>query len=135
MDLRRLSRNIIIENGGDVFIDTENDIHVGIFAGKSPLSERVSIYVKKEEMPLGISTSSGTIGHSLSLGRSDASCVKAQTTALADASATAVGNMVNTHHDLDRALKYGMSIKGVLGLVIIIGDRLGVMGDMELTPV
>ena len=132
MDLQTYSRNLIIENGGDIFLKTESNIHVGIFAGKSPLSERVSIYIKKEEMPLGISTSSGTIGHSLSLGRADAACVKAKTAALADASATAVGNRVKTSHDLQAALDYGMNIPGVLGVVIIIGDRLGAIGDIEL---
>ena len=132
MDLQKRSRNIIIENGGDIFIKTENNLHVGIFAGKSPLSEKVSIYIRKEEMPLGISTSSGTIGHSLSFGQADAACVKAESAAIADASATAVGNLVKTNNDLEAALDYGMSIKGVFGLVIIIGDRLGAIGDIEL---
>ena len=132
MDLLKLSRNVIIENGGDVFIQTENDLHVGLFAGKSPLSERVSIYIRSNEMPLGISTSSGTIGHSLSFGRTDAACVKAQSAALADAVATAVGNRVKTKTDLEEALDYGIKIKGVLGVVIIIGDHLGAIGDIEL---
>jgi ApbE superfamily uncharacterized protein (UPF0280 family) len=132
MDLLKLSRNVIIENGGDVFIKTEDDLRVGLFAGKSPLSERISIYIRSDEMPLGIGTSSGTVGHSLSLGRADAACVKAETAALADAAATAVGNRVKTKNDLEGALDYGMKIRGVLGVVIIIGDHLGAIGNIEL---
>jgi ApbE superfamily uncharacterized protein (UPF0280 family) len=131
-ELRKYSRNIIIENGGDIYVETENDIQVGIFAGESPLSNLASIAVKKEEMPLGLCTSSGTVGHSLSFGRADAVCIKAKSAALADAAATAVGNLVKSRSDIRKALDHGMRIDGVLGIVIIIGDHLGAIGDMEL---
>jgi uncharacterized protein len=127
------SRNIIVENGGDIFIKSETDVTVGIFAGKSPLSERILISIKKEETPVGISTSSGTIGSSLSFGRADAACVMAETAALADAVATAVGNRVKTNTDIEAALGYGMNIKGVRGVIVIVGNHLGVMGSMRLT--
>jgi uncharacterized protein len=131
-DLLQYSRNVIIENGGDIYMKTMNDVHVGLFAGRSSLTYRVSIKVRKEEMPLGICTSSGTVGHSLSFGRADACCVKSKSVALADAAATAVGNLVKSKNHLQNALKAGMEIEGVLGIVIIIGDHLGVTGDVEL---
>jgi ApbE superfamily uncharacterized protein (UPF0280 family) len=132
-DLRKDTHNIIIENGGDLFLDTRHDLRVGIFAGTSPFSDRISLNIKGKEMPLGVCTSSGTIGHSLSFGKADAVCVKAQSVSLADAVATAVGNRVKTRKDIAQALEEGMKIEKVQGIVIIVGDRFGAIGDMELS--
>jgi uncharacterized protein len=131
-DLLENTRNLIIENGGDIYLKTLNDVRIGLFAGSSPLSGRVSIMVRKEEMPLGVCTSSGTVGHSLSFGCTDACCVKSGSAALADAAATAIGNMVKSKRDIQNGLKTGMNIDGVLGIVIVIDDQLGVIGDIEL---
>jgi ApbE superfamily uncharacterized protein (UPF0280 family) len=130
-DLLRYSRNIIIENGGDIFIESQKDIHVGILAGNSPLSDSISIIIRKEDMPMGICTSSGTVGHSLSFGKADAVCVKAQSASLADAAATAIGNITKSKKDISRALQAGMKIKDVLGILIIVDDQFGVIGDIE----
>jgi ApbE superfamily uncharacterized protein (UPF0280 family) len=92
----------------------------------------VSIKVRKEEMPLGVCTSSGTVGHSLSFGCADACCVKSGSAALADAAATAIGNIVKSEKDIQNGLTTGMKIEGVLGIVIIIGGQLGAAGDIEL---
>ncbi|MCE5263528.1 MAG: UPF0280 family protein [Deltaproteobacteria bacterium] len=135
IDLLHHSRNVIVENGGDIYINTLSDVVVGLFSGRSPLSGRVAIKARKEEMPLGICTSSGTIGHSLSFGISDACCVKSRSAALADAAATAIGNFVKSAKDIPAGLNAGMKIEGVLGIVIIAGDQLGAVGDMELVRV
>jgi uncharacterized protein len=131
-DLLLYSRNVIIENGGDIFIESQNDIHVGILAGNSPLSDKISIIIRKEDMPMGICTSSGTVGHSLSFGKADAVCVKAKSASLADAAATAIGNITKSKKDISRAIQAGMKIKDVLGIVIIVEDQFGVIGDIEL---
>jgi ApbE superfamily uncharacterized protein (UPF0280 family) len=131
-DLLLHTQNLIIENGGDIYLKSMNDVRVGLFAGKSPLSGRVSIKLRKEEMPLGVCTSSGTVGHSLSFGCTDACCVKSDSVALADAAATAIGNIVKSKKDIQNGLKTGMKIDGVQGIVIIIGDQMGVVGNVEL---
>lgn len=132
-DLQKLSQNVIIENGGDIFINSRSDVRVGVFAGHSPFSNKISINLKCREMPLGICTSSGTVGHSLSFGMADAVCVKARSVALADAAATAVGNRVKTKKDVADALEEGMEIEMVQGILIIMGEQLGVIGDMEIS--
>jgi uncharacterized protein len=131
-DLLQYSRNVIIENGGDIFIHSQNDVQVGISAGKSPLSDIFSILVRKDEMPMGICTSSGTVGHSLSFGNADAVCVKAKSVSLADAAATAIGNMTKSKKDIPEALRAGMNIEDVLGIVIIVDDKFGAVGEIEL---
>jgi ApbE superfamily uncharacterized protein (UPF0280 family) len=131
-DLLQYSKNVIVENGGDIFIQSQHDIHVGVLAGNSPLSGKLSIIIHKEEMPMGICTSSGTVGHSLSFGKSDAVCVKARSVALADAAATAIGNLVKSKIDISRALRIGMKIDEVLGIAIVCKDQFGAIGDIEL---
>lgn len=133
LDLMEHSDNVIIENGGDIFLRLiGRDATVGIFAGESPLSYKVSLRVRSGDDPFGICTSSGTVGHSTSMGRADAVCVTSQSATLADAAATSIGNRVKRGGDIKRALDYGMRIEGVLGILIIMGDKLGVRGDVEL---
>lgn len=127
------SPNVVVENGGDIYLDIKDDIKIGIFAGESPLSGRIALKVTAAESPLGICTSSGTVGHSLSFGIADAICIKSRSAALADAAATAAGNLIKTKADVRKGLAKAMSIEGVLGVLIVTGDTLAVQGAMELT--
>jgi len=131
-DLLRLSEEVIVENGGDIYLATSRERTIGIYAGDSPLSLKVGILVRAEDSPLGICTSSGTVGPSLSFGRADAVCILSKSAALADAAATAVGNRVKTGEDIESGLETGKNIEGVLGTLIIIGDRMGVWGNIRL---
>lgn len=123
---------VVVENGGDIFLQTSSERKIGIFAGASPLNMRVGIRVPAERQPLGVCTSSATVGPSLSLGRADAVCVISPSATLADAAATALGNIVQGKDDIERALEAGRKIPGVEGAVIIVGDVLGAWGGYEL---
>ncbi len=127
------SLNVVVENGGDIYLHVKDDISIGIFAGQSPLSDRIALRVPAVETPLGICTSSGTVGHSLSFGVADAVCIKSRSAALADAAATAAGNLIKSKSDVRKGLEKAMSIRGVLGVLIVTGDTLAVQGEMELT--
>jgi len=131
-ELLDFSKNVIIENGGDNFIKTEHDAHISVYAGSSPLSEKIILKLNSSSMPAGICTSSGTIGHSLSFGRADAVCVLSDSAVLADAAATAIGNQVRNKNDLRKAMEWGMDIDGIRGVVIILGGTMGLLGDIEL---
>lgn len=133
-DILQYSHNVIVENGGDIFLKyTKNDdIVIGIFAGCSPLSGKARLRLRPKDTPYGICTSSGTVGHSFSSGKADAVCVISRSTALADAAATAIGNLVMSEKDIKRALSAGSRISGVEGIVIIIGDKMGAWGKVEL---
>ncbi len=127
--------DLIVENGGDIFLQTLEEVRVGIFAGESPLSHKFALRLKPERMPLGVCTSSGTVGHSISLGRADAVCVISSSAILADAAATAVANKVKSEHDIRKALDSGMEIEGVQGVVVILGDKVGLKGDLEIAQI
>jgi len=130
--LLEITDQVIVENGGDVFIKTSKPVTVGIYAGSSPLSMQVGIRLSNENKPIAVCTSSGTLGHSLSLGQADAVCVVADSCALADAAATSLGNRVRSEADIDRAIAAGRSMAEIAGIVIIAGEKIGAWGDLEL---
>jgi hypothetical protein len=135
MDLLKYSDNVIIENGGDIFIKTHKIIKVGIYAADSPLSMKVAIRVLPEETPLGVCTSSASVGHSMSFGIADAVCVTSKSAILADAAATYVGNKVRKKEDIKRAIENGLEIKGVIGIVVIVGEAMGVAGSIAIEEI
>ena len=81
---------------------------------------------------MGICTSSGTVGPSLSYGKADAVVALAQSAALADAVATAVGNNIRNAEDIDREINGAGERYGISGLVIIKDDRIGFWGNIKL---
>lgn len=130
-DLLSESSEIIVENGGDIYASIRKDLRIGIFAGDSPLSNKLSFTIKPEDLPMGICTSSATVGHSVSLGKVDAVCVISKSAALADAAATAVGNVVQNKRDIRKGIDLGSQIPGVLGIVVIVGAEMGAYGNIE----
>ena len=129
------SRTVVVENGGDIYLNIKENLSIGVFAGNSPLSGRIALTIEASRTPLGVCTSSGTVGHSLSFGIADAVCIKSKSTALADAAATAAGNLIRKKTDVKKGLARAMAVEGVLGVLIVTGDTLAVQGDMELVRV
>lgn len=124
-------KEIIIENGGDIFLKISKIRNIGIYAGDSKLSKRVKLKIRPRDTPMGICCSSGTIGHSLSFGSADSVVLLAKNAFLADAAATAVCNRVQSEKDFTKALDFALSIKGVTAAVIILGDNLAARGKVE----
>lgn len=131
-ELVRYSSEIIIENGGDIYLRSQKDRLVGIYAGNSPLSGKVGFEIPAKDTPVGISTSSGTVGHSLSFGKADAVVVVADTAILSDAVATSIGNLIFGVTDMPRSIDIAKSIPGVRGIVTIKDDQMGLWGDIQV---
>lgn len=127
------SSQVIVENGGDIFIATLVPRVVAIRAGNSPLSGQVGIVVPGGQW-LGVCTSSGTVGPSFSDGQAQAAVVVAEDTALADAAATAVGNKVKSAVDCAAALEWVKQLEEVRGAVVIYEATLAAWGEIELQP-
>jgi ApbE superfamily uncharacterized protein (UPF0280 family) len=132
-DLLELSPEVIVENGGDIFLSILKERQVGIYAGESsPFSGKLGLSIPAQNTPLGICTSSGTVGHSLSFGCADAVIVLACPASLADAAATAIGNNIKEAADIDAEIEGAGRRYGITGLVIIKGEKIGVWGDIKL---
>jgi len=117
-------RDVIVENGGDIFLKTRKTRRVGIYAGRSKLWNKLKLEIRPKDTPLGVCASSGTIGHSLSFSSADSVIIISKSAPLADAAATATANRVKSKKDLKAALEFAKGLSGVLGVVIIMKDIL-----------
>lgn len=132
-ELLELTEEIIIENGGDIFIRSLKDRTVLVYAGEdSPFKDKVRLLLKGREAPFGVCASSRTIGHSKSFGTTDAVVVIASSAITADVFATAIGNRVKSPDDLEPAIEYVQAFPEVSGALILIGDRMAVSGEIQL---
>lgn len=135
---RKLSEEIsdvIIENGGDVFIKTTKTRKVGIYYGSGEISNGFGLEVHPTDTPLGICASSGTCGHSFSFGRADVAVAVSNSSALADACATAMGNLIKESKDITKGINFAKSIEGIKGVIIIKDGRFGFWGDIKIISI
>jgi uncharacterized protein len=130
--LLKHSAEVIVENGGDIYLMSQTERHAAIFAGDSPLSMKLALKVPPGEW--GVCTSAGRVGPSVSLGKADAAVILAKDAAFADAAATALGNLLKTSKDIAAALENALEIRGVLGAVAVVGGSIGAAGIVELAP-
>ncbi|MBC2716447.1 MAG: UPF0280 family protein [Desulfobacteraceae bacterium] len=133
-ELLAYSDEIIVENGGDIFIKLNRPFTYSIYAGKSPLSMCFGIRLDSQSTPFAVCTSSATIGHSFSAGKADAVCVVSNSCAVADAAATSICNQVTSEKEIQRAIDFGKLIDGVSGIVVITGGKIGIWGNAEIVP-
>ncbi len=120
----------IVDNGGDVALINDREILVGIHAGNSPFSNRIALRIEPSSAIIGICTSSGTVGHSISFGYADAATVIGSSASVSDAAATALGNHITDEdniHDVFRVISHAKDVKGAL---IIYRDVLAKWGDV-----
>ena len=132
-DLLAYTDEVIVENGGDIFIKTKVKRILGIYAGEdSPFSGKLALEISPSEEGTGVCTSSGTVSHSLSFGKADAALILSGDTALADAAATAMGNAVKNKDCIEKGIDLARSIDGVRGALVIVGDKLGSWGNIKI---
>jgi len=130
-DLLSYTKNVIIENGGDIFLKSKIELTVSVYAGESPLSYKINFLIKPENTPLGVCTSSATVGPSLSFGKADAVCVISKSSTLADSAASAIGNRIKSKNDIRSSLDFGIKIPGVTGIIIIVENDMGAIGEVQ----
>lgn len=121
---------VIVDNGGDVYLCLRAPARVVIDAGRAAIAARLAFLVRPEETPLAICSSSGRMGRSLSLGACDLATVVAPDAGLADAAATQAANLVRREDDVPRALERIAGIRGVSGVLIAQGSRVGMIGRL-----
>ena len=120
--------DVIIENGGDIFAAVSSPLIIGIHAGPNSPFNGLAFHVEADDTPLAICSSSGTMGHSMSMGACDLATVVAKDAALADAAATLAANMVTTPEDLEPTAARIVTISGVLGVLLVKSDRMAIQG-------
>ncbi|MDI6884533.1 MAG: UPF0280 family protein [Hadesarchaea archaeon] len=127
------AENVVVENGGDVAIIGARDFRVGVFAGDAKSSGKLGLLVRAAELPIGICTSSGTVGHSISFGEADAVVAVAREASVADAAATSIANSVagaDVKSSVEQGLRRAKCIPEVQGCLIVRGEHIGTRGKL-----
>ena len=123
----------LVENGGEIAIDSIKPMNIALYAGNNELNLNLGFLIEKKDCPIGIGTSSATIGHAISFGQADAVTIFAPNAALADAAATKVANSVKGK-DIEKSIKKGLDIAddidGVIGTFISREDKIGQAGKL-----
>jgi ApbE superfamily uncharacterized protein (UPF0280 family) len=131
--LKAGAKNVLVENGGDIAIMGNRDFRVGVFAGDAESSGKIGFLVRAGELPIGICTSSGTIGHSISFGEADAVVAIAREASVADAAATSIANAVKGE-DVDSSIEFGLNrakhLPEILGCLIAHKNKIGTWGRL-----
>lgn len=121
-----------VENGGEIFVHSiQKPFNIGLFAGKAPISAQIGFQILPSNCPIGVGTSSGTVGHAFSFGEADAVTVFAENAAIADAAATAICNTVrgpDVQESVEMGLRFAKTLSFIRGAVIVRGDYIGSIG-------
>ncbi|HPQ80442.1 MAG TPA: UPF0280 family protein [bacterium] len=125
--------DVIVENGGDIFVASPGPVVFGFYAGEgSPFTGKLRFRTTCGLERYGVCTSSGTVGHSLSFGRADALCVLCEEAAEADAAATALANLIKEKEDVGLAVDEARRHPEILGIIAAKDDRIGIWGKIEV---
>jgi ApbE superfamily uncharacterized protein (UPF0280 family) len=120
-----------VENGGDIAIINNRSMVCGIY---SNTIKDIGFKLKPRTKPLGICTSSSTVGHSISFGNSESVTVVGSHASICDGLATRIANDVYGESDED-GMEGGLeSAEGYReyfdGVLITIGDLVGTVGRL-----
>jgi uncharacterized protein len=126
---------IVVENGGDIYLKINHNLIISVYAGLSPLSGKIGIEIPAKSTPLGICTSAGTVGPSFSFGKADAVMIASKSTAIADALATAFGNRIKKADDISDALELVKNYENILSALIICEGNIGIYGQFNVKPI
>jgi uncharacterized protein len=123
-------REVIVDNGGDIYVKVNHSVTVGLYAGSATLGDRLGFRLEPDDTPIAICSSSGKMGHSTSLGQCDLAVVVARDASLADTAATRAANLVKQAEEINAALEQIGGIDGVDGVLIAKDQAVGIVGKL-----
>ncbi len=132
IELMNYTKEIIIENGGDIWMSLIEPAVVQIHSDNAEFDGKTGLLISPEETPCGICTTSGKVGPSFSFGKADSATIIGKCAATADAAATLAGNIVKDENDITKALNNATEVESVTGAVIIIKNKMGIQGSVKL---
>ena len=128
------SKNSIVENGGDIALVNDRTVLCGIYSGNEILGNDIAFRIREKKSPLGICTSSGRMGHSISFGASDSVTVISKSSSLSDGLATRIANDAKGHGSEDRVSNAAEAAESFAdlfdGVLIICGDNVATVGRL-----
>lgn len=123
-------REAIVENGGDIFLYSDREVTIGLYAGDNAIGNTLALRINPGDLPMALCSSSSKMGHSLSFGRCDLATVAAKDGALADAAVTLVCNLIQSERDLTPVLDRVGAIPGIDGILAVKDGKVGLWGHL-----
>lgn len=123
---------LVVENGGKLFVKLQNPLVLSIFAGESPLSGMGGMEILPEQTPLGIGTFTQADRSPMEYGKADAVMIACKEAALSDALTTGFANRIKKPADVENVLNRTEIVPEILAAVLVCGDQIGVRGEFEL---
>lgn len=128
------SKYSIVENGGDIALINEETVLCGIYSKNPILGNDMAFEIKARNSPLGICSSSGKIGHSISFGEADSVTVISGSSSIGDGLATRIANEVNGETSEDKVsngLECSENYKEFFeGILIVSQNHVGTIGKL-----
>lgn len=128
--LLKFCSEIMVENGGDIFLKINDDKILSVYSGSKP--ESITLKIRKRAHAFGIASSSASIGPSLNFGNAEVLTVIAKDAIIADTFATAFSNKIKKPADVDKVLKEAKKLDFIEAMVIVFGGKAFLQGDIEL---
>ena len=124
-----------VDNGGDIALMLDKAITLEVFSDPDS-GKAFGFVLGPTESPIGICSSSGKLGHSISFGNSDVVVAIAEDAVLADALATAIANRVVDRESLRTCFDPFKSVRGATGFLAMLDGEVAVFGKVpELVEV
>ena len=120
--------DVIVENGGDLYIAATTPVVVGIHSGDDKFGDSLGFQIPPGQ--LAICSSSSRMGHSLSFGKCTLATAVSAHASLADAAATLLCNSIQCADDLESAVAKVGAIEGVDGTMAIMDGKIGLCGNL-----
>lgn len=131
-ELLSQTEELIIENGGDLFLKINKEILLGVYLGRNFKLNNLTLKIKPRNYPFGIASSSAYIGHSLNFGKADLVTVIAKDAIIADGLATSLSNQIKKPSDAQRVIALAKDNFLIEGLLIAVEEKIFLWGDIEL---
>lgn len=131
-ELLRFCDEVIVENGGDIFLKINEDKQIGVYLGDKFEIENLTLKIKKRNYTFGISSSSSCIGHSLNFGRADLVTVIAKDAIIADSFATSLSNKIKKIEDISKILEKVKNVPLIEGVLAAFEGKIFLWGDLEI---
>lgn len=124
-----------VDNGGDVALVLDTPVTMEVFHEPGARTA-FGLRLEPAECMFGVCTSSGRLGHSISLGDADVTVAIADSAVLADALATAIGNRVRGRESLAACFDPFKGVPGMVGGLAMFDGEVAVHGRLpELVEV
>ncbi len=131
-ELLDLADEVIVENGGDIFLNLAQDKVLGVYSGQNYVPQILKLKIKKRNHSFGIASSSATIGYSLNFGAADLVTVMAKDALVADSFATSLSNRIKKEIDIHQTIEFAKGNDLIDAVVIAFSGKIFLWGDLEL---